>query len=465
MKIKPIKKTLTATALTDPDPSFVSICKGVGPANQEPFRAIRTEVPATPEEAAPMKMSKAKASSAVAALAQTGFGVMQFQFDKSTFKTAEEVTQWLTDGGYSDFEIVERAKTFEVNDEDGRYEVGSVTPVPEAAPGVKAFVGKISGDEQVTEGEPAAATDTVEKTDETPEAKEAVEKTETVERPEIDPAPRQRAAPAKDEAVAETTEAAPSADATAEGGAAAAAKTDEPVAGADEGVGGATAEQPVATERTDEVVTDETEISAETRAKIDAIVEQAGPTVAKRVSSYDLSYMADVLCCLRYLVLDADYSGFDEATVKSLKAAAKQALDAFVGAAGTFATEYATATKTAAEEPAVVEEAPAAPAATATKTDEAPVDLAALVQKAVADAVAPLNERVERAEKDASEAREEASVARSELAERVAADEARSQSRKAADDLDQVDAPAVKKERCRASTNMLSAFGSRHTRD
>ena len=447
MKIRPITRIVKANALTNPDPAFVSMCGG--PANQEPFRAVRSEDfndSATME--ADMKLKKKAASSIVAAIAQKGHGVMQFQFDKNVFKTADDVTAWMDEGGYSEYEIVERAKMFEVVDENGRFEVGSIERVDGPVEGVVAFVGKLT--ELQDEEEPAVDA-TVTKAD------------------ELSPPPRKRSSVSTEEPVVveEPAVEAPTVEAVAEepaaAGEAVVEKADEVVA---EG------EAPAASEGMGHLL-----LGEELAKRVDAIL--ANPVFAdsavktrKSISSYVVSDIACAINSMRYLIADADYTGLSDEAVSLLKSATLTAIEALVAVAAQFSTEVSemlaskseTVTKSA-DEPAPVE-APVAEPVVDEPVDTAEVTetVAEQVAKAVTAAMAPVNEALAAAQAEASEARKTADDARNELAARVEADASQHQSRKAADEIDPPAPAAVKTERCAASTSMLSAFGSRHAR-
>lgn len=509
MKIRPVTQKLTATALTDPDPSFVSMCKGVGPANQEPFRAVRSEDPEAPEEAAPMKMSKAKASTnAVAALAQKGHGVMQFQFDKTVFKTAEDVTAWLEDGGYSDYEIAERAKSFEVNDEDGKYEVGTIQPI-DAAEGVRAFVGKISGEEQVEDGEPEG--ETVEKTDDTDADLGAGN------RPDIDPAPRAKAGNDKKPAAGDEEEDEEEASKGAGGSCSGKPKKkdeDGDAAPAPEGEDAEKVEaekhggkkKPITDDDKkaetddedekakmkpkkkgdDEPVELTDEQAEELRTKMAEAMDGLPMETRKHIHPYIVSDIGSAIATLKYIILDADYTGLDAIVVSNLKTAAIAAADAMVAVANQLKGEIAEFVAQKTEElEAAVKEAKAKTDGEQRVSEEAEDDTAApeqadegadkdAAQKTTAEddpmearlaaMEAKFEARVKAAEDKADAATAKAEKAEAELAERVAADEARSQSRKAADNFDLPEEEKKPAQRCQASTTMLSAFGSRHAR-
>lgn len=441
MKVKPLTRKIEARALTNPDPAFVSLC--TGPANQEPFRAVRQDDNIATE--ADMNLKTTKNASSVSAIAPAGFGVMQFQFQKTKFKTAEEVTQWLTDGGYSDFEIVETAKTFEVTDSEGKYEVGTTEVIKGASEGVDAYVGALAaGYTQTVEGDEAAPEPTQKAADPVEPAPEA---------DPVEPTPAQKtegeAEPVEEPASSEPTQKADDGDGQhqsqvpAEGDAP--AQADEP-----------TEEQQAAARA--EVVE---KISALLLGAMnEAEVEEVRKTVVtKMVSGWTVGDVAEVLQMLRYLIADADYVGMDDTTASALKAAATNVATAMVGLATQMQGDVAELVSRSAKE--LASKAGITPVVTAEPTSEQP-SLADAIRAAVDEAVGPLNERVERAEQEAREARETAAQAQRELAERVEAEETRSQSRKAAADIDAPPPPATIRQRSQGENTMLAAFGSRH---
>lgn len=422
MRIKPIKRTLTATALTNPDPSFVSMVGG--PANQTPFAVVRSDdtIEAPPAPETDMKLNRLKASTSVTAIVAKGHGVMQFQFDKGVFKSASDVETWLTAGGYEGYTVIEKASRFEVEDDATRFEVGSVVRI-DAADGLAAFVGKVAGysaeDEAPAEEPPVAV---------------VAEPEGTQKAVDIDPPARQRAV------------------------AAPVAEAEQPVAVIPAGNG-------TEDERASGLV-----MSDDLVQRLDAISTAHPTSHVKKVSGYTICSIVDVTRTLRYLVSDADYDGIETSAVDALKAAAISSLEALTGVVAQYTTEMSNVFDgavgvTKAQRSEAEPEAPA--------SVEAPVaavpDVAEIVRAAVAEATAPMAAQIEAATAASTKAVDEAreAVARAEqaerdLAERVEADASRSQTRKGADDLDTPAPSAQPATRCRASQTMLSAFGSRH---
>ena len=438
MKRSATVSKFTARALTNPQPSFVSLVKGG--ANQTPFKTVKADIAvavAPAEENTEMKVQRS-----IEGVAPRGFGIMQLEFAKSTFKSADDVTTWLEKGGYSDFTIVETALRYEVTDTETKFQTATVTKIDSGAAGVTAFVGKLateddqSGAEAEADGEDPAVTATK------AAAKPAATPTATPPAAAAADVPAEPVAEVVAEPAAEVIEQPVAAEPAAEPEVVAAPEAvAEPAAepAADAG-------EPAA----EHVPSDMAGISVERSAEIDALITALGGVKVSKVSGYDLSYMAEVLNCLRYLVTDADYSGYDEGTVKSLKTAAKAALEGFMGAAATFAGEYTTVTKNAAPAEVTVEEVP---------------DTATLVSEAVERALAPLTAALTGITSKVDEVREEVTATKSSLDERVSSLENRGQTRKASEQPDVIDnSKPTTAVRSDASTRMLASMGSRHAR-
>lgn len=461
MKIKPISRTIKATALTNPNPSFVSQVKAG--ANQRPFRAIKMDaaVPVSDTTEAPMKI-KRTASTKVKAIAPKGYGVAQFEFSKEKFADEAAVKKWLDDGGYSDYTIVATSKGFEVSDTDSSFEPGSVARIDGGVEGLTVFVGKFDGsasqiddgDEEGGEGDEAAVERAAEE-----EPVAAVEGEEAA--PAIDPPARVRAAPAPAEGGQETEapeaeeEAAPEGDAPAP--AAKAEGEEEPAPAAEEPAPAEEPAAPAAKAEGDPAPAVEEPAAEPTDADRAKSMLEAIGQVQTQKGVYEAAALGQIVNQLGWIVYDADYSGLSDETVAKIKAAALALLDAFMQAATDAADEltavFRTAEETAARAAPVAEEA--APAD----------DMAALVAAAVEKAMQPVIARAEAAEAAATEASERAQRAEAELSERVEADNARGQTRKGADDPIPDVSTDKPQERSRASQSILSSFGSRHARN
>jgi hypothetical protein len=443
MKIRPIKRTIKATALCNPDPSFVSQVRAG--ANQRPYRVIKMDA-AVPASGAgtenPTMKIKQKASAKVEAIAPKGYGIMQFEFQKSQFADENAVKAWLDAGGYEDYTITATAKGFEVTDSETRFETGSVARIEAAADGVSVFVGKLTGedvaDEPAESDGPGAA----------PEVGQQENTARSEEKPEgdksvIDPPARTRTTPEGD------------------GGEAPVSEQTDPVS--------QPGEELVPEGQTDEPAT--VEQTYEERAL--EIVQQIAKT-QKTKGVYEAGELGRVVNQLGWIVYDADYAGLSDEVVAAIKTAALALLEAYLMAASEAAEELTAVFRTAEESEAVET------TRSAVSTVEQPTDITALVAAAVEKAMQPVNERLaaaltaaaeatQRAETASNEARaatERADKAERELQERVEADNSTSQTRKGAEDLPGVESTDKKpEERSRASKSLLSAFGSRHARD
>lgn len=463
MKIKPISRTIKATALTNPDPSFVSMVKAG--ANQKPWRAVKMDaaVIADNEEADDMKTKKGKAAGAVvAAVAPKGYGVMQFEFAKSEgFADVDAVKAWMTEGGYEDYEIAETSKSFEISDDAARFEPGSVKRIDGFHKGVAAFVGKLTHvEEDETADEPAVdkpeATSTEKAAEEAPETPAAA----------VSPPPRKRAAPTGETPEGEDGGSAfvesekseePAAEDAASSEAETTEKTAEPEAPADEtspAEDTTKSEEPVqpgaAEEDTSAEATSDATKAAETIERADKALREKGV--------YEAAELGCIVNQLGWIVYDADYSGMSDVAVGKIKAAALALLDAFMEVAQDAADQLTEVFRS--------DEERAQRAAPATEdTPDTNANLDDRITQAVERAVAPIMDQLTQAKTEASEATARADQAERELAERVEADNARGQTRKGAEEPVTTESTDKKpQQRSDASKRMLSAFGSRHSR-
>ena len=448
MRVKPISRSIKATALTNPNPSFVSQVKAG--ANQKPWRAVKMDaaVPVETEED-DMKRKptqKTAGSAVVAAVAPKGYGVMQFQFAKSEFADEAAVTAWMDAGGYSDYEITATKSGFEILNDEARFLTGSVSKIDGFSKGVSAFVGKLT--------DPDADPDAVEEAGDAAEtAAKAAEAIAEGQSPTIDPPARTRA-PAEEpapepEAVEPTVVAETPADISAPAEPVAEVIPPEQPAEVVEEV------QPVAAEPAPAATPPVEQTEAEKAATIIVRADQA----LREKGVYEASRLGEIVNSLGWIVYDAEYTGLSPETVTQIKAAANALLAAFMQAAQDAANDLTEVFKSAEERAKaaapVVEPTPA--------IQKTPADIAAIVAEAVKSAIAPLEARVTTAEGEATAAREETATAQRALSERVEADNARGQTRKGAEDP--VAPESTSKDaapRSQASKSILSSFGSRH---
>lgn len=456
MKVKPISRSMKATALTNPNPSFVSQVKAG--ANGKAWRAVKMDaaVPVddnTPEEDMKLKpVKKSAGTTVVAAVAPKGYGVMQFEFAKSAFADEAAVNAWMEAGGYSDYTVTSTKSGFQIENDDAKFIAGSVSKIDGFATGVSAFVGKLSNPE-AEEPEEGDAAETAAK------SAEAIAEGTT---PKVDPAPRTRAEQpaAEGEPAAEPAAVEPTVVAETPADISAPAEPVEAVI---------PAEQPAVEAVPDVVVADvqpvapaEGEVAPAAGAEPQTDVEKAAEIVVRADQTlrskgvYEASRLGEIVNQLAWIVYDADYSGLSEATVTQIKSAAQSLLDAFMAAAADAANELTEVFKSA------TERAKAA-APIVAPVVETPLDIAALVAAEVKKAIAPVEARASAAEAAATEASERAVTAERGLAERVEADNARGQTRKGAEDpviVERTDKPTGG--RSQASKSILSSFGSRH---
>lgn len=143
MKRTAKETTVAARALTNPQPSFVSIVKAG--ANQRPFRAVKVDPSVLADavaEAVNQKPEEADVSKKKGIEVMAGFEIAQIVFKGEKFAKKADVEAWLTDGGYSEFTLTEKDDgSFEVTS-NMEFEAGSVQKI-EGDDGVVAYVGKL----------------------------------------------------------------------------------------------------------------------------------------------------------------------------------------------------------------------------------------------------------------------------------------------------------------------------------
>lgn len=198
MKREKQRRKAIIKVLTDPDPTFVSMVRRG--ANQRPFHAIKhAEGETTPETKETMDMSKRQKETKGA----PDVVIARVLFAKSDWADAEAVTNYMTEKGYSDFEVKEEDDRFVVEDSadeiDGdtrecpsttvkgvTYVVGSAKKSAEAEGGEGTEGGEGAGEAEG--GDTSGKSEGEDKPEDTPETADAPdEKTDT-----------QKAADAKD---------------------------------------------------------------------------------------------------------------------------------------------------------------------------------------------------------------------------------------------------------------------------
>lgn len=461
MRVKPISRTIKANALTNPNPSYVSLVKAG--ANQKPWRAVKMDaaVPVeTPEDVSmKIKPTQKAANAVVAAVAPKGFGVMQFEFASAEFADEPAVKAWMDAGGYDDYTIVATKTGFEVVDDDGRFIAGSVSKIDGFAKGVTAFVGKLTNPDLTEEEQVGDAVDT---------AKAAADAIAAAASPVVDPPARTRSA--------EATPPAGEADAPAGDIVAPAADVVEPTTVADTASAISAPAEPVPGVIPEEqpATPPAAEPAAPAAPAVEVVVQPvaAPPATAQRAAEvairgvldqnprtkgvYEASSLGEIVNRLAWIIYDADYTGLSEETVTKINGAALALLDAFMQAATDAAEELAEVFGVPEQDTAAARSDPAV-------VTETPVDIAAVVAAAVREAIAPLEVRVATAESAVTEANAATETAQRALSERVEADNARGQTRQGADDpLAPESTSKTAAPRSQTSKSMLSAFGSRH---
>ncbi len=136
MKRLPVTISTTAKALTEPQPEFVSMV--VAGANQTGFRAVKQDV-------LPVSKEDLAVTDAISAARAEGHEIARIVFKGDEFATKSKVTKWLTDGGYTEFEVAEKGDNFEVINDSVEFEDGSVSKIKidEDDARLDVFVGKI----------------------------------------------------------------------------------------------------------------------------------------------------------------------------------------------------------------------------------------------------------------------------------------------------------------------------------
>lgn len=106
---KSMIEEITATALVDPIPKFASMV--YAGANQVPWLKVKRHL--FSKDATIMDINKD--------VAQRGYEISSFAFSKEKFATEEDVTTYLKDGGYDDYDIVETELAFTVTGKDDNF--------------------------------------------------------------------------------------------------------------------------------------------------------------------------------------------------------------------------------------------------------------------------------------------------------------------------------------------------------
>jgi hypothetical protein len=439
MKRKPKTNIVTARALTDPDPAFVSLVKGG--ANQRPYRAVKME---SVEATAPHETRK-ESDMSKTQIVPEGHDIAALKFASKHFADEHAVEAWLKQGGYEGYKIEKTKAGFEVNATDVTFKEGSLTKVDGAVSGLTVYIGEL-------EGETPA-----EKSEDEQVAEHAEDNTSAVQ------------------PVAKKGEA-PVADAADEAKVKATVKTSAKTK--------ATADTKVEKADAD---TNAVEAVAADDEKVD-VAKMVEDFIASKKGNYEVSMLSMVLMDLAYLVMDADYMGTDDATVSQIKTAAKTLITALTNEMGNSVAAFEDAFKAiAAKHGVVISEAPAAeadvpPADTATPADEAGVatksddagegtkdELVVKKDDPLIAAIAGLTNAVAGMKTDMAaslkEINDKVDATKAEINERVEAVETTSQSRKGADvtgDTEEATADAAQKaegENRKRKVRLASALG------
>lgn len=184
MKIRPTEKSFKARALTDAQPSFVSLVRAG--ANQRPFKVVKMDPDAIEPQENDMTEETQKSEQEAALAVGNGYGIVAIRFSGEDFDSETKVKAWLDEGGYVDYEITSKDDGFEVNS-GLDFELGSVRRT-DPRTGLQVFVGKLtspievekSNDEQTDEhaavNTSSVTTEATIKSDDADEDGQAVEK-------------------------------------------------------------------------------------------------------------------------------------------------------------------------------------------------------------------------------------------------------------------------------------------------
>jgi len=128
----PIKTQKIVTLLTEPEARFVSLVDHG--ANQKPFRSLKS---LTLDESSQPQDNMSKQDTDDLPLAQ----INKFEFDGSLFKTEDSVVEYLTQKGYSKFDVVKDDETFVVKGVD-ESSFSKVEAIKSNDDGVTIYVGE-----------------------------------------------------------------------------------------------------------------------------------------------------------------------------------------------------------------------------------------------------------------------------------------------------------------------------------
>lgn len=140
MKRTPVEIEISARALTEPRPQFVSLVKAG--ANQRPFRAVRAEIFVADGGDTQTKGTAMKIAD--------GHDIAQLDFASEDFKDEAAVRAWLDQGGYEDATITATKDGFTVENTDVEFEAGSISKIENAVKGLTAFVGRVAVEEETS---------------------------------------------------------------------------------------------------------------------------------------------------------------------------------------------------------------------------------------------------------------------------------------------------------------------------
>lgn len=150
MKRTARKVTVKARALTDPDPSFVTLCKGG--ANQRPFRAVKMDPQLVAEGSSSKKEDHPMSKKTI--VPPEGFDIVSLKFTGDAFADQAAVEKWLKDGGYEEYDIAQDEGGFIVLNKFADFEAEGQEEVEGTIPGLTVVVGKLKV-EEVAERTPA----------------------------------------------------------------------------------------------------------------------------------------------------------------------------------------------------------------------------------------------------------------------------------------------------------------------
>ncbi len=406
MKRNPVEVEISARALTEPRPQFVSLVKAG--ANQRPFWAVRADLSAgdggdTQKQETAMNIAD-------------GHDIAQLDFATAEFPDEAAVRAWLDKGGYEDADITKTKDGFSVENTTVEFEAGSISKIEEAVKGLTAFVGRIAVEEKI------------EKTAEELAAEQAAANTSAVET-----SAGGNAAAKADEGTGET-------DAEK-----AAKAKDEPKKGGLRARGAKTALEALtgipSTHVDDEGEGDGKDENKNISPLFDQLTAKAVEFVDSSKGMFETQELSRVLMSLKFMVDDAEFTGMSDEAIAGIKAAAGTLIEVLAvsmkDTLGKLEDAFKEITEMLAKEaaasdagPSGAEETPAVSEGTTKDEEDGAAVALAAVAKTLTDQLAEIASKFEQG---LGEVKALVTETRGDLETRIDAIEAGGQTRKGAD--------------------------------